>query len=374
MDPLFRRAVLAGKKFVEPYGALFFLDLAVLLLYAGLTLFLALHHEIWRDEALIWLIARDASLKQIIVDIARTEIHPRMWYLMLVPFAKTGLPVVSMQVLHWFLAVMAAGLFILRAPFPRIVRYLFILSYFMFFEYAVIARSYVLGVLFLFLVAVLYRTRFSNPIRYLIVLALFFHTEITVFTLAGTLFLLFLFEMTRQRRWTPPLVAVSFLPALSGGAYFLQILSFSSGTSACQSSPGDLGFSNILRAVGHSFFVRFQHVSSELAIVLGVVFLLLFLSLMISRPKMVFLFLGGVSGLCYMFLTQYSGYLRHQGFLFLVVLFVWWIRVHDLVAPFRGWVADIHARWTREGERIFLVLLVFILCLSCSQTFDAASL
>ena len=72
-----------------------------------------MHHEIWRDEAQVWLVVRDLNLFGII-DHVRIEGHPLLWYFIVMLPAKLKLPVFSMQVLS--LGFMLCAVFV-QVPF-----------------------------------------------------------------------------------------------------------------------------------------------------------------------------------------------------------------------------------------------------------------
>ena len=55
--------------------------------FAALGIVLVLHHEPWRDEADVWLMARDAPLKDLFLRAGYVG-SPSLWYYLLVPFAK----------------------------------------------------------------------------------------------------------------------------------------------------------------------------------------------------------------------------------------------------------------------------------------------
>ena len=54
-------------------------NLILFVLYFVVALICVCHHEIWRDEAQVWLVARDLNLWGII-DHVRNEGHPLLWY------------------------------------------------------------------------------------------------------------------------------------------------------------------------------------------------------------------------------------------------------------------------------------------------------
>ena len=86
-------------------------NILILFLFAVIAFAGVLHHEIWRDEGQVWLVVRDLNLYGVF-DHVRNEGHPLLWYLLVMPFAKLKLPVISMQFLSFaFYDCFAAGCF-----------------------------------------------------------------------------------------------------------------------------------------------------------------------------------------------------------------------------------------------------------------------
>src|SRR4030043_511526 len=166
-------------------------------LYTVINIVLLLHHEPWGDEAHTWLVARDLDVISIFKQMAYDG-TPALWYMFLVPFAKTGLPYISEFILHLMIAVAAVTVFILYAPFLRITKVLFIFSYYMAYEYSIIARSYCLSILLLFIIAALYTKRFEYPLWYSFLIFLFFNTNVHSFFIACSLTILFVWELYRN--------------------------------------------------------------------------------------------------------------------------------------------------------------------------------
>ncbi len=124
-------------------------DAAVLLVWICITNFTLRYHEKWADEAQAWLIARDLPLRTIWFHELRYEGSPGLWHTILwiaqhLFHAKYG--AISYLGVSCALAGVVALLFI--TPFPHPIRWLLALSYFFIYQYAVIARSYVLFPLF----------------------------------------------------------------------------------------------------------------------------------------------------------------------------------------------------------------------------------
>jgi len=130
---------------------------AVTLCYAVLVAVGILHHEPWADEAQAWQLSRCLSVPDLLIHHLRYEGHPGLWYVVLWCLNRLH---VSYAGMHWFTGLMATcgvGLLIFRAPFPRSVRYVLPFTFYLAFQYAVVARGYALAPLLLFAVAVVWR-------------------------------------------------------------------------------------------------------------------------------------------------------------------------------------------------------------------------
>jgi hypothetical protein len=186
-------------------------DFGVLGLWLAITGFTLSYHEKWADEAQAWLIARDLSLWRIFSYELRYEGSPGLWHLILwiaqhifrAPYAALG-PI--------GLAFATAGVafLIFFAPFPRPLRWLLAFSYFMVYQYAVIARPYTLLPLLCFLAAYFFRD-LKHPERMTIVLVLLANLTLHGTIIAGCLGLVYLLdaipawptfdEQLRRRYW-----------------------------------------------------------------------------------------------------------------------------------------------------------------------------
>jgi hypothetical protein len=125
---------------------------AAFLLYAVAVAVTVAHHEPWRDEADVWLVARDASLPQFWSYLGHAG-HPGLWHLLLLPLARGGAPYAAMGVLNALIAATGVAVFLRRAPLPLPLKVLFPFGVVPLFEYGVIAKNYALS--FALLVAVL---------------------------------------------------------------------------------------------------------------------------------------------------------------------------------------------------------------------------
>jgi hypothetical protein len=114
-----------------------------------LTLPRLLAHELWRDEAWLWLVVSESkSLSDLFAALARSGqgyLFPLLCYGVRQAFSSP----IGLQGLQ--LAVASAGVWVFarHAPFSRAVKVVLLLGYFPFYEYAVLSRHYALGMLLL---------------------------------------------------------------------------------------------------------------------------------------------------------------------------------------------------------------------------------
>jgi hypothetical protein len=147
---------------------------AVLAVTYSVIVALAVHaHEPWADEAQSWLIARDASLLEIWTKLVRLEGSPGLWHSLLHLVISLGLPYSGLNYVSGVLGLAAALVVFYFSPFPVVLRGLLPFTYFLCFQYAVVARNYSLAPLLLFSAAAAYRANRSRLLLvFLILLAL----------------------------------------------------------------------------------------------------------------------------------------------------------------------------------------------------------
>ena len=164
---------------------------ATLCLYIALIAFAIPYHEPWADEAQSWQLARTLSLPDLFRTYIRYEGSPGLWHFLLWILARLH---VSYSGLHWICgatAVVAASILIFRSPFPRYLRFTLPFTYFLLFQYAVIARNYVLVPPLLFLVAWWWRRR---PVLIALLLGLLANVALHAAVLSGGLAIVYCIE------------------------------------------------------------------------------------------------------------------------------------------------------------------------------------
>ncbi|NEQ96707.1 MAG: hypothetical protein F6K30_08290 [Cyanothece sp. SIO2G6] len=128
-------------------------------LFATLGLIGILHHDMWRDEMNTWLIVRDSASVGEMLGYVNYQGHPALWALLVASVQQVWHHPIAMQLLHWALGTGAIAIFWLHSPFSRWQKVLFTFGYIPFYEYFLISRPYVLGMLCLFLFCAVYPTR-----------------------------------------------------------------------------------------------------------------------------------------------------------------------------------------------------------------------
>jgi len=174
-------------------------DFGVLGAWIAVVAFTLQYHEKWADEAQAWLIARDLDLKTIWFHELRYEGSPGLWHTVLwvaqhVFHARYD----ALGYIGMAGATAGAALLIFKAPFPRYIRWPLSFTYFMVYQYAVIARPYTLLPLLAFAAAMLFRD-VEHPERMTIVLALLANLSLHGTILAGCLGLVYVLDAYRER-------------------------------------------------------------------------------------------------------------------------------------------------------------------------------
>jgi len=276
--------------------------------YAFLVASLVLRHEIWRDEADAWLIVRDANPGEILHRLGYMG-TPGLWYLILFPFAKLNLPVAAMQVIHAALAVIAGALILFRSPFRVGFRVLSVFGYYLSYEYAIVARSYVLDAVLLFTLACL-RDPAARPVAFGLLVALLANANVHGLLLAIVLLVGLFDRMPRKSR--------SIAAAGVVGSIW-QLWPPKDG----QLTTAVIGFRvrSIPEAISRAFFpLEVEPVRIAAAVLVCALLVWFF----IHRPRPLFLLVAGWAALLSLFAFVRGGAARYDGLLWLWAIFILW--------------------------------------------------
>ncbi len=296
----------------------------IFLVFLGLLGVGVLRHEMWRDEMDSWSVARNLPVADLVPHL-RYLGHPSLWYLLLLPLAALTTSPLAIQGLQTALAAAAGWIWVTRAPFPLLLRGLFLLGYFPLFEYGIKSRPYVLSMLFLFVLCDRVRRGDRHGPLFAIALFLLWQTNlmgaIVAAAFLGALLTDWLLGLTR-RVGPPrpfPIVAVA-STVLAAACFAWQVW-----------PPADSGY-----AAGLALHPSVEDALASLSLVasanLGVaswpgsLVLLAGVSFAVRRsPGALVFFWSGTGALLLFFLFKYQGAIWHHGFLFLLPVAALWM-------------------------------------------------
>lgn len=332
-------------------------------LFALATVPRLLLHELWRDEAWLWLVVTESrSLAELSVPLSRSGqgyLFPQLCFLA----RQVSTSPLAMQGLHLALAVAAAFAFVRWAPGSRRERALFVFGYFPFYEYAVISRHYVVGALLAWLACAAARSR--RPALALgAVLGLLCQTTAYGYVLALALAGGWWLDRRLRRDEVPPLpraeAAAGLGLALAGAAAGLVQLVPRPGTSFAPgwrlawdpvhaekvlATPWQ-AFVPLPRPELHFWNTNLLDAWPDLKALAGLLTLALAATLLWRRKVALATFCLGGAGLLAFGYVKLAGELRHQGHWWLLFVAALWLgggRAFDS----RSWRA-----------RVFLVLSI----------------
>ncbi|MCM1335589.1 MAG: hypothetical protein NC084_11190 [Bacteroides sp.] len=266
----------------------------VFLSYAILTLIGALTHEMWFDETQAWTIVRDNDLAGI-MEILRSEGHPPLWYMILLPLTRMGLSCEVLPLISWFFSVASAALFLWRAPFGVGLKAAYVFSCGSLFFCSVISRVYCLIPFLLALIAIVYPKRRKHPILFGLLIGLLANTHVCFCGLVGIFGIYLLIELFREWRGAPPRENLGKLVGLgvAGVGVLLLVIpllsSVSLNNSATEIAAGmtvGKGISRLLLSLDDAMYLcvtgsvypetQFLHPIASVAAIAVVLFLIVF--------------------------------------------------------------------------------------------------
>jgi hypothetical protein len=314
-------------------------------IFVLLTVPRLLLHELWRDEAWLWLVVTESrSLAELFVPLGRSGqgyLFPLLCFLA----RQVSTSPRAMQILHLVLAGAAAFVFARWAPFGRRERALFVLGYFPFYEYAVISRHYVVGALLVWLSCAAARSRrpVLAALAFCAALGLLCQTTVYGYILAVALALGWLLDRWLRRQEMPRIprgeAAAGLALALAGAVAGLVQLIPEPRTSF---SPGwhfswETAYAGTVLAMPWRAFVPLPRPGLHfwntnlldawpgLQAVAGLLTLVLAATLLWRRKVALATFCVGGAGLLAFGYVKYAGTLRHQGHWWLLFVAALWL-------------------------------------------------
>lgn len=104
------------------------------------------HHVMWLDETWHYLIPHESVSFLDIFSVGYNNGHPKLWNAVVFLVIKIYENVLSVQLMHSFIATICAFLILKFTPFKLVDKVLIIFGYYFLFEYNIIAKHYILGI------------------------------------------------------------------------------------------------------------------------------------------------------------------------------------------------------------------------------------
>ncbi|GEO11273.1 hypothetical protein [Segetibacter aerophilus] len=304
-------------------------EVIVFALYAILLTIVVSHHEPWMDEAQAWLLAKDTRFKELFTTYLRYEGSPGLWHLILMVPAKLGLPYFVINIISALFAASGVWLFIRYAPFPALIKILYPFTFFVFFQYGVVARNYCLISPILFLIAINYSKKNERPYLFVLLLSLLANISAHTFLIAGSIAFVHFIDVIKNwkktdiRTRTHQLISL-FIFGLIALLVIYIIL-----------TPPDQIYANYINSNVRVMWIIARRMVAgslvmneftQLPLLFGAVGVLIFGSslLWFFKNKSGLVYLLPLTLLCILFGLKYRN-LWHQGVLFLLWIFVLWI-------------------------------------------------
>lgn len=336
--------------------------LVVTFLFAWAAFYILQFHEPWMDEAQAWLVARDNGFGGIINQMS-FEGQPPLWHFLLYPLAHLGLPIESMQVFHVLISTAAVFLMMRFGPFTKPFKLLFASSYMMFYEYTIVARSYSLTVLLLFLIASFYEKRFEKPWVYTLLIALLAWSNNLGLLCAAALGVIFLIESLQTKKWKGRIYYMAGMVAAGASAWYVSILKEGSFFNTYGNDT-----SLVYHAINQAFFIPTLFPDGFIGNLAPALVFLMIISFLKTPKSFLFLLLT-FNSLMYILVFQWSGGFRHWTFMLILFVFTYWISSmegRDEWKHLRNSFMDaLTGDW---GRKMGLAILLTIFFISSSKT------
>jgi hypothetical protein len=368
MEPEVPNLTLARESPPAPAPWLRIADFGVLGTWIAIVSFTLHYHERWADEAQAWLIARDLPLSRIWFYELRYEGSPGLWHTILwIAQHVFHLRYDSIGFIGMAGATAGVALLIFKAPFPRYIRWPLAFTYFMIYQYAVIARPYTLLPLLAFAAAILFKD-LLHPERMTIVLVLLANLSLHGTILAGCFGLAYVIDALKARDtldarvWRKYWISIAVI--LATFAFIVMILK---PTPDVEEFVVKRELARLPPAVQAQFPDAARKLTTILSgafldwVVPSAVFVLLAGSwCLVRRRLLVFtLLVGSMLGLY----AVIHGAAHHQGTAFIAMICALWIAWPDSNERI---VFPSHDKWALAG------MIILLLCLCALNIWDSA--
>lgn len=353
----------------------------LLSLFIGYLLFniiLLIFHEPWRDEANVWLMARELSPVTLFREI-KYQGHPCLWYLLVMPFAKAGLPFRTIEVLSFLIMGAGAWLFLWKAPLHSITKAFCLFSPIFTYFYPVVARNYCLIALLLIILAWQFPKRNTHPVRYGLLLGLLVQADTIAIAQAGLISAMWLLESLYRCRKDRSLQLLKrvfsgiWIPAVSLMLWILQFLYVSDSP---QFQMRDLGMREFLLEVknfAYAIFIRMTGREQSFGLLFFVLCLAAFLviSVRVKNGWAMIVMTGSFLFQAAFSATVYQLHMWH--YISLGFVFIWAVWVLCKQAEEKG-LSDLISKMGLGALELLLIVLAVCMFANWNSSNESSSL
>ena len=304
-----------------------------------------LSHEMWRDEHQAWLVARDANSLSQLLDNMNYEGNPALWHFFLYWITRVTHDPVYMQAFHLLIATSFIFVFNRYSPLSNLHKILFSFGYFPLYEYALISRSYALGILLVFGICALYKNRMAKYILIGVLLALL--ANVTIYAvviaccIAGILVLDYFLYQQKNAKATMQLAAGMLIFVLGVAFSLYQIWPDKDNSFPAPYATGlfDLPrwgevFSKLLTTylyipqIEEHFWntnIYFKDSLSTGWVLLSIIIFVAGIFIFLRKPLMLLLYLGTTIGLFSVYYYTALMHSRYCGYLLIALVTCYWL-------------------------------------------------
>lgn len=335
-------------------------NLLLLFLYFVITFIAMLNHELWRDETQVWCLVRDLNFFEA-YNAARTEGHPFLWYLIIMPLAKLKLPVETMQITSLLLVWAGAIWFIFKSPFNKFIKTIFLFSAGMIYYMPIVVRNYCLIPIFLFMLAYFYNKRKDKPFVYVILIVLLSQTHVLMLGFCSILAFFFGIEQIYATYKTKNYKLLLPLLILAINFIFLLITFIGSTTSnaiVVNNIMEHHTFTETLTKIAVLYF-PFIKFSSIIIYLVGLILLTVLIALFICNKKIFTAFFFSFGFQLYVLNKFWFGGIPYQK-IFLIIL----------ILAFFLWIIKENQNDLKPANKIFEISVILILLMGLSTSFQ----
>ncbi len=318
-------------------------------IYACIIIFVSPFHEVWRDEVRALNYATEArSIPELFKNL-HNEGHPALWHLILYVGYNIFHTKVILKIFNIIICIFAIFIFLLKSPFSKLQKALFIFGYFPLYGYSIINRSYGLAMLLLFIICALYKKRFEKILLYSVTLFLFVNIHVLTLIIGYGFFLSILVEYIasffqkihgKNIQHTKTLVGLTII-ILGMGISFLQAYPDARATF---SQISHLDTSTLIQRNEQAFLMPGFSSASAFGTVSGIFVVLIFwifnIYLFSKKPFLFIIFFISNYLIELQFIAFYEGNIWNHSMVFIIFVISLWL---DKEIEEHKWLRDLRS-------------------------------